>query len=129
MPIAIVHCPRCRVWGLGELDRLEVGCGDLEDGQVGAGIGADDDRRIYLALVGGDPDLLGVADDVFVGQDVAVGIDDEPGADRARGAIENPSSFSRLSELLRTASSLSVEETDAEIATTEGVTLRATAAN
>ena len=76
-----------------ELERLQLlGAGiDLEHGDVGRGIGADDLGVEGLAVLAADPDgdLIGALDDVGVGEDVAVGIDHEAGPGRGaalRGA-------------------------------------------
>jgi hypothetical protein len=71
---------------VGPRHRGQVARGDLEHGQVGPRVGADHDGRVDLLIVGRDPELFGVGDDVVVGQDVAVGIDDEARADGAVGA-------------------------------------------
>ena len=62
---------------------------DLQHGQVGTRIRADHDGGINLLIVGRHPDLLGVADHVFVGQDETIGVDEEAGAHCTRDAIED----------------------------------------
>ena len=59
---------------------------DLDDGEVGGLIGADDaggTAEVLRIGIGGelDVDLVGLFDDVIVGDDVALGIDDEAGAE------------------------------------------------
>ena len=56
---------------------LAIGVNDLEQGQIGLGIGADDLGLPGLAVIGLDPDLGGVLDDVVVGDDVTIGRDEE----------------------------------------------------
>ena len=61
---------------------------DLEQGDVGGRVGADDFGRVVL--VGGaepDFDLVGAFDDVGVGDDVALGVDQEAGAGRDAAAL------------------------------------------
>ena len=50
---------------------------DLEDGEVGLGIGADQPRRHVVAGTQPDHDLVGVLDDVVVGDDVALRLVDD----------------------------------------------------
>src|SRR4051794_35051668 len=71
--------------GVGDGERLEAARDlagiDLEHGEVGRGVGADDvggDRRAVLAEP--DDDAAGAFDDMVVGHDRAVGGDDEAGA-------------------------------------------------
>src|SRR5215472_13816317 len=70
-----------------QLDGGQGGIGvDLDDGEVGGLVDADDARRAAEVLgvgVGGelDVDLVGLVDDVVVGDDVALGVDDETGAE------------------------------------------------
>ena len=50
---------------------------DLEKRQIALGIGADDIGRIVRPIGGGYGDLLGVLDDMVVGDRITVGADDE----------------------------------------------------
>ena len=54
---------------------------DLDDGEVGELVGADDLGVHHAAVVEGDLDLYRAFDDVVVGDDVAVRRDDDAGAD------------------------------------------------
>ena len=65
---------------VGKLHEREVLAVDLDQGKVGARIGADDLRRIGLAVVGRDLHVLGILHDVIVGDGIAVGGDEEAGA-------------------------------------------------
>ncbi len=74
--------------GVAELDGGErLGRVDLDDGDVGLGIDADDLGGTAFVVgvvgIGGelDVDLVGFVDDVVVGDDVAAGVDDEAGAE------------------------------------------------
>ena len=77
-----------RAVGVAELDGGQGLCGvDLDDGDVGVCVDADD--RGGTAVIGCvvgiggelDVDLVGLVDDVVVGDDVAARIDDEAGAE------------------------------------------------
>ena len=67
---------------------------DLDQRDVGVGIGADDARAQRPAVRQLDDDPLGALDDMVVGEDAAVGVDDEaaaraaPRVCRSRGAVE-----------------------------------------
>src|ERR1019366_1732224 len=62
-------------------DGRQSGSVDLEDGDIGLGIGADD-AGFELALVGeGHFDVRGFVDDMIVGEDVTLGADDHAGAE------------------------------------------------
>ena len=66
-----------------ELHRLErLVRRDLEERQVGLGVAADDFGFQRCAVVEDNVDLVGVGDDVIVGDHKAAGIDDEAGAER-----------------------------------------------
>ena len=54
---------------------------DLDDSEVRQGIGADELRRIDVAVAHGDADVDGAGNDVVVGDDVAVGRDDDAAAE------------------------------------------------
>jgi hypothetical protein len=77
-----------RAVGVAELDGGQgLGCVDFDDGDVGLGVYADDVRRtavlVLVVGIGGelDVDLVGLIDDVVVGDDVATRIDDEARAE------------------------------------------------
>ena len=55
---------------------LEIGF-DLEDGQVALGVGPDKPGTNVVTWAEADHDLLGVLDDVIVGDDVALGFVDD----------------------------------------------------
>ena len=97
--MAIVHCPRLTTPGLASVTAGVAGRGDLQHGQVRARIGADHDRGVDLAIVGRHPELLGLADDVLVGEDVAVGVDEEAGADRSGGLAQDGIELLRVEAL------------------------------
>ncbi len=59
---------------------------DLDQGQVGPGVGAHDLGRVVVALDGDNLDLGGVLHEVVVGQDEAVGRDEEARA-HGRGSV------------------------------------------
>ena len=61
---------------LDEREGLAVGL-DLDQGNVGARVGADQRRRIFVAVLHRDGDVLGVLDHVVVGHDEAVRRDEE----------------------------------------------------
>ena len=66
---------------------------DLDQGEVGARIGADHLGGVGLAVVGRDLDLVGAVDDVVVGHGIAVGRDEEAGAlarSRPRPRADHP---------------------------------------
>src|SRR6185369_1837619 len=50
---------------------------DLDDGEVGQFVGADDLSREYAAIMQSDLDLRGAVDDVIVSNDIAIGGDDD----------------------------------------------------
>src|SRR4051794_8101922 len=64
---------------VGERQRVQLGLGrvDLDDGDVGRRVGADDLRARGLAVGEGDGDRGRAVDDVLVGGDVAVRVDHE----------------------------------------------------
>ena len=67
--------------GIAELQRDEIVRLDLEQRDVGAGIGADELRGELPAVLQGDQDLAGIADDVMVRDHVALlRVDDHAGA-------------------------------------------------
>ena len=70
---------------VGEGDRRQVLGVDLDDGDVGLRVAADDLGRQLAAVVERDRDRLGAVDHVVVGHDVAVGADDDAGAEAALG--------------------------------------------
>ena len=78
LPIAIAQSPT-RSWSespSGSIGRLIAL--DLDHGDVGLGIGADDLGLERAAIVERHRDVVGVAHDVVVGQHVTLGVDDEP---------------------------------------------------
>ena len=100
LPIAATGCADLEVVGVAELERLQVepvGI-DLEQGDVGERVEADDLGRDLVAVGELDVDLLGlvdrrrrrsprrVGDDVGVGDDLAVVVDDEARALAGRAA-------------------------------------------
>src|SRR5690606_36492669 len=60
------------VGAFGEGDDRQIAGGNLEHRQVGAGIGANHDRGIDPAIIGGDPEALRLGDHVFIGDDVPI---------------------------------------------------------
>ena len=64
---------------LDEREGLAVGF-DLDQGNVGARVGPDQRRRIFVAVLHRDGDVLGILDHVVVGHDEAVRRDEEAGA-------------------------------------------------
>ena len=85
--------------GLCQRRGAHVARGDFQDRQVGARVGTDHDRGINLAIVGGDPKLLGLADDVLVGENESLGVDEESGTDGSRGLAQNRVEFLRVEAL------------------------------
>ena len=89
--MAIAASPgRQRLRG-GELERLDAALDGLrvdgEDGEVARGVLADELGRDRVALLAeADGELVGVLDDVVVGDDVARRVDDEAGAGRGLAA-------------------------------------------
>ena len=84
LPTAITQSPTRGLAGVLEVDEREAAALDLDHRQVGALVAADH-RGLQLGLVlQDDLDVLGVLDDVVVGDDVAVGRDEEA---RARGLL------------------------------------------
>ena len=84
-PTATTWSPGREVGGRAHRRRLEV-VGDrlgAQDGEVVLGLRAQHDRVGLGAVEEGDPDLLGAADDVQVGEDGAVVDDHDAGADAA----------------------------------------------
>jgi len=65
----------------GERQRIEPAGVDAEHGQVGAGVGADDLRRVLLAVDEGDADVVAARDHVVVGEDEPRRVEHEPGSD------------------------------------------------
>ena len=68
---------------------------DLDDGEVGQLVGADELGSEDAAVIEGDAHLDGAVDDVVVGDDVAIGRDDDAAADavldlRLRGGLHAP---------------------------------------
>ena len=57
---------------------------DLEQGDVGLGVAADHRGLQIGVVVQDDGDLVGIGDDVVIGDDIARRIDDEAGAERGR---------------------------------------------
>src|SRR5437763_475119 len=57
---------------------------DVDDGEVGRGVAADDRRVVALAVGERDPDRARAVDDMFVRDDVALRVVDEAGALRLR---------------------------------------------
>ena len=69
--------------GVAERQRVgALGVVDLEQGDVGRGVGTDDLRLLRRALAELDVHALGALDHVCVGEDVAVVVDQEAGAGR-----------------------------------------------
>ena len=67
--------------------RRQIGGVDLQNGDVGLGIGADD-LGLELALVAErDGDLVGAVDHVIIGEQVAVGTHDHAASQAMLGAI------------------------------------------
>ena len=66
---------------VGELHEREVGLAvDLDQSEVGFGVGADHLRGVARTVIGRDLHRLGVIDDMVVGHRIAVGGDEEAGA-------------------------------------------------
>ena len=87
LPIATTGSPTCTASESASCKRRERlrGQVDLQQGEVGGGVDADEGRLHGLAIREADLDLLGALDDVVVGDDVAVLVDHEAGAERTRG--------------------------------------------
>jgi hypothetical protein len=68
---------------LGELhvSELAVRVVDLEEGEVGLVVDADDLRGVFGAVIHDDGHRLALVDDVVIGDDIAVAGDDETGAE------------------------------------------------
>ena len=87
LPMASTQSPTCGFVGVAHLHGGQRGIGvDFDDGEIGGLVDADDAggaSEILRVGVGGelDVDLVGLFDDVVVGDDVALGIDDEAGAE------------------------------------------------
>ena len=60
---------------------MEVRGVNLDEGEVGGGVGANDFGVVVAVVVEGHLEALGVGDDVVVGDDVAVFADDNAGAE------------------------------------------------
>ena len=90
LPIAITQSPMRMTSELPNftaLSLLRLGI-DLEHGDVGLGVGADQLRLELGAIVEVDLDLVGIGDDVVVGDDDALlGVDHEAGAQRLHLAV------------------------------------------
>ena len=81
--------PHAELVRIAELDGNQVrGAVDLDERDIRLRIAADDLGLELLAGVELDDDLVGVLDDVVVGENVAGGVDDEPGAEALR--LEGP---------------------------------------
>ncbi len=90
LPIAATGSPTRRSRVVAELQRVQVEAVgfDLQQGDVGEGVEADDLGRDHVAVGELDEDFLGglagaarfVGDDVGVGDDLAVVVEDEAGA-------------------------------------------------
>ena len=76
-PMASTHSPGRSFDGSPSLHDGKLLAFDLEHGDVGARVEADDLRRIFAAVGHAHRDFIRVRDDVRVGEDVAVGADDE----------------------------------------------------
>src|SRR4029450_7544451 len=75
--------PHLHLFGLAEREGADaVGVVDLEQRDVGGGIGADDLRALGVTVAQLDLDVLGALDDMRVGEYVPVVVDQEA---RARG--------------------------------------------
>src|SRR5215207_3516870 len=72
--------------------------GDLEDGEVGVRVAADDARRVGLVAAEADGDLVGALDDVEVGQDVPLVVDDGAGAAAAPSGVEEAAGLARRAD-------------------------------
>ncbi|PRD36405.1 UNVERIFIED_CONTAM: hypothetical protein NCL1_08904 [Trichonephila clavipes] len=72
--------------GIADLHRRQVGGGDLDQRDVGARVGADDLGLDLAAVAEAHGDLVGLVDDMVVGQHIAVAADDETGAEGLPGA-------------------------------------------
>src|SRR4029453_4306990 len=70
---------------IAQLHRSESASLDLEEGEVGEAIGADERAPEGPSVAEGDLDLLGALNGVFVGEDVPPAIDDEARAQPTRG--------------------------------------------
>src|SRR5215207_1336599 len=80
-----------------DLERL-AHAGDLDDGEVGVGVAADDARRVGLVAAEADGDLVGVLDDVVVSQDVPLVVDDGAGAAAAPAGVEVAARLARRAD-------------------------------
>ena len=77
------HIADAELPAVGEGGGGEVFSLDLDDGDIGLGIRADDLGGKFALVVEHDLELVGALDDVVVGDDVAVGGDDDTGAEAA----------------------------------------------
>ncbi len=62
--------------------RQPTGGVDLQHGEVSQGVGSDQQRFEDAAVLQCDNDLIGIVDNMLVGQDIAALIHDHPGAKR-----------------------------------------------
>ena len=88
LPIATTTSPDRDLRGVGQLERMQRRRGrlDLQHGEVGRGIDADDGRVVRLAVREANLRRLGAVDDVGVRDHVAARVVDEAGALRLRRA-------------------------------------------
>ena len=91
LPIATTGSPTSISEESPRVERVQLVGGrvDLEQGDVGRRVGADDLRpcRIVVGVAELDRDLVGAFDHVVVGQHVAFGVDHEAGAGRGAAAF------------------------------------------
>ena len=67
--------------GVAPGDRRQIPGADLDDREVGLGVGADDLAGELALVIEQHLDLVSLGDDVVVGDDVAVGRDDHAGTE------------------------------------------------
>ena len=79
LPSATTASPTVSLVRIAERERLEHACGrvDLDDGQIGGGVAADNGGVVGRAVPEADGNRLGAVDDVLVGDDMALGVVDE----------------------------------------------------
>ena len=88
---------------IGEFDRNQPvgGIIQLDDRQIGGGVGAGDLRGVHLAVRERDLDVLSTGDHVVVGHDVALLVDDRAGAGRRAVLQRGLDRDHRLGDLVR----------------------------
>ena len=83
LPMAGTWSPTASSVRVAQHDHRQLVHFDLEDGQVGLGVGADGAGACAAAVREGDVDFVGALDHVVVGQNVTVLADDDAAAQPA----------------------------------------------